>query len=253
MARKPRLKSESGINHIMLRGINKQDIFLDDEDYRRFLKTMLDAKKKSNFEIYAFCLMSNHIHLLLNEKDNDISTIVKQIACSYVYWYNKKYERVGHLFQDRFRSEPVDNDEYLLTVLKYIHHNPLKANLVKKCDDYTYSSYKLYFTDSALIDKQFILSIININQYKVFHSDVTDDMCLDIPDYTVKMNDAKAKNAFIDLMIAYNSDNFLGLEPNRQKELLKKAKNMGMSIPQLVDITGLKKWKIDSMIYASEK
>ena len=87
----------------------------------------------------------------------------------------------------------------------------------------------------------------------MFHSDVTDDMCLDIPDYTVKMNDAKAKNAFIDLMIAYNSDNFLGLEPNRQKELLKKAKNMGMSIPQLVDITGLKKWKIDSMIYASEK
>ena len=251
MARKARVKSESGIYHIMLRGINKQDIFIEDEDYRRFLKALLNSKKKSNFELYAFCLMSNHIHLLLKENDNDISTIIKQIGCSFVYWYNKKYERVGHLFQDRFLSEPVDSDEYLLTALRYIHHNPVKANLVKSCEDYPYSSYKLYFIDSALIDKKPILSLIGINQFKAFHNQETNDVCLDIPSTSKKVNDAKAKGMFISLMSDYNATDFIGLEPSRQTEILKTMRSEGVSIPQLVELTGLKKWKIEKIIYCT--
>ena len=249
MARKARTKSESGIYHIMLRGINKQDIFLDDEDYRKFLKTLNGCKKKSHFELYAYCLMSNHIHLLIKETENNISTIIKQIACSYVYWFNRKYERVGHLFQDRFRSEPVDNDEYFLTVLRYIHQNPVKANIVNQCEDYLYSSYKLYYMDSVLIDKDFTYSIINKDYYKEFHSIDTDDTCLDIPETPIIINDAKANVIFTDFIRKANINSFTELDTKKQSELLKSMKNKGLSISQITELTGLKRWKVESLIY----
>ena len=249
MARKARIKSETGIYHIMLRGINKQDIFLDDEDYRKFLKTLNDCKKKSHFELYAYCLMSNHIHLLLKENENDISTIIKQIACSYVYWFNRKYERVGHLFQDRFRSEPVDNDEYFLTVLRYIHQNPVKAKIAAQCDDYLYSSYKLYFIDTVLIDKEFTFSIINKDYYREFHSMDTSDVCLDIPEAPTIINDVKAKNIFLKLIQDTDEKVFSSISPEKQIEIVKRMKGKGLSIPQIVKLTELKKSRVDKIIY----
>ena len=111
MPRKARRKSESGIYHIILRGINKQIIFGDEEDHDRFLKTIKKYKIVCGYKVYAYCLMSNHVHLLIRVGQEDLDLIIKRIAGSYVYWYNWKYSRTGHLFQDRFRSEPVDSDE----------------------------------------------------------------------------------------------------------------------------------------------
>ena len=101
--------------------------------------------------------MSNHVHLLIKETENNISTIIKQIACSYVYWFNRKYERVGHLFQDRFRSEPVDNDEYFLTVLRYIHQNPVRAEIVACAEDYVYSSARDYAGEKGVLDVEVVM------------------------------------------------------------------------------------------------
>jgi len=127
MPRYARKKSDIGIFHIMLRGINKQTIFEDDEDRRRFMETIERFKAVSKYEIYGYCLMSNHVHLLLKETEEAISTAIKRICSSYVYWYNWKYERCGHLFQERYKSEIVENDAHVLTVLRYIHQNPVKA------------------------------------------------------------------------------------------------------------------------------
>ena len=134
MPRQARKKSNSGVYHIMLRGINRQLIFEDDEDMQRFIETLKRYKDECGYSLYAFCLMGNHIHLLLKEGEEPISTILKRIAGSYVYWYNWKYGRSGHLFQDRFKSEPVEDDAYFLTVLRYIHQNPVKARICKKAD-----------------------------------------------------------------------------------------------------------------------
>ena len=167
-----------------------------------------------------------------------------------MYWYNKKYERVGHLFQDRFRSEVVENDEYFLTVLRYIHQNPVKAGLVKKCEEYPYSSYKLYFIDSTLINKQFAFSMINEEQYKSFHGITSDDNCLDLPPDNIRVNDSKAEKIFNDLMKEADEQSFNALDKVKQEELLKKLKKLGLSIPQIVNITGLKKSKVDAAVYS---
>ena len=134
MPRKPRESSGTGIYHVMLRGINRQDIFDDTEDYWTFIKMMSAVP----CYIYAYCLMPNHVHLLIAEKSLKVGEVVKSIASCYVPYYNKKYGRIGHLLQDRFKSEPCNDSGYFLTLFRYIHQNPVKAGLVKTAKDYMY-------------------------------------------------------------------------------------------------------------------
>jgi len=107
----------------MLRGINRQQIFEDAEDCYKFLTILREYKGICEYSVYAYCLMGNHIHLLLKEGTESLEQVFKRVCGKFVYWYNSKYQRVGHLFQDRFKSEPVDSQEYLQTVLRYIHQN----------------------------------------------------------------------------------------------------------------------------------
>lgn len=144
MARSLRKKSSTGIYHVMLRGINGQPIFDEEEDRYRLLSTFYRYKRVSGFQLFAYCFMENHIHLLIQENEETISQVVKRVSASYVYWYNRKYERSGYLFQGRFLSEVVENDSYFLTVLRYIHQNPVKAGLQKRVEDYQWTSYHCY-------------------------------------------------------------------------------------------------------------
>ncbi|MFA9560652.1 transposase [Evansella sp. AB-rgal1] len=152
MPRIARKKSSNGVYHIMLRGINRQTIFEDDEDKAKFLETLAKYKIKSCFELYSYCLMDNHVHLLLKEIEEPLATIIKRISSSYVYWYNRKYRRCGHLFQDRYKSENVESDSYFITALRYIHQNPLKAGLVKSIWDSESTSIREYLHKGHLID-----------------------------------------------------------------------------------------------------
>lgn len=138
--------------HVMIRGVNKQSIFLDPEDYLRFLRILSEIKKRCKHTIHGYCLMDNHVHLLLQEDAVKVGAIMQRIGTSYVKWHNKKHQRVGHLFQNRFLSEAVDNDTYLKTLLRYIHQNPVKANIVTSCDAYPWSSYTEYITPEHAIE-----------------------------------------------------------------------------------------------------
>ncbi|MEW9124891.1 MAG: transposase, partial [Thermotaleaceae bacterium] len=118
MPRMPRIKSKSGIYHIVMRGINRQTVFEDEEDCHKFIQTLQKYREISAYKLYAYCLMGNHIHLLLKEDKEPLETVMRRICGSYVLWYNKKHGRVGYLFQDRFKSEAVEDDAYFLTVLR---------------------------------------------------------------------------------------------------------------------------------------
>jgi len=112
MPRTRRIKSETGIYHVVLIGNNKQTIFEDEEDNKMFLITLKQFRKKSGYSILGYCLMGNHVHLLMKTGEESIGQCFRRIGASYVYWYNLKYFRVGHLFQDRFKSEVVETEEY---------------------------------------------------------------------------------------------------------------------------------------------
>ena len=153
MPRAARTRSSTGIYHIMLRGVNRQRIFEDEEDALRFLTTLDRFKKEQGVALYAWCLMGNHAHLLLGFGEASPELLMKKLSCSYVYYFNRKYDRIGPLFQDRFRSENVINEAYLAAVIRYIHKNPEKAGLASM-ESYRWSSYREYldtprFTDTA--------------------------------------------------------------------------------------------------------
>ena len=150
MPRHARSICETGIYHVMLRGNERKKIFLDEYDRSRFINTTFDKISEENSEIYAYCLMSNHVHLLIGEFNNNLSRLMKRINVSYVYYFNKKYKRIGHLFQDRFKSENVDNEPYMLEVIRYIHNNPVKAGIVRNPRDYKWSSYNDYITTNMM-------------------------------------------------------------------------------------------------------
>jgi REP element-mobilizing transposase RayT len=166
MSRTARIKSSTGIYHIITRGINQQNIFSSDDDYERLLSTLARYCRKSKSEIYAYCLMDNHIHLLLKEGQESIATTMKKIGTSYVYYYNWQYNRKGHLFQDRYKSEPVEDDAYFLTVLRYIHQNPVKAGITDDPATYPWSSYTEYTDKVKLVNTSFTLKLFNQDQEK---------------------------------------------------------------------------------------
>lgn len=244
MTRKAREKSESGIYHIMLRGINKQMIFEDDENKIKFLETLKEYKEKSGYKIYAYCLMGNHVHLLIKECEEEIGIIMRRIGASYVYWYNWKYKRSGHLFQDRYKSEPVEDDSYYLTVLRYIHQNPLKAGLVKNIESYKWSSYNEFTGKKETTGIDFTLKLFHkdreqaIENFKEFHREITKDVCLDIKERK-RFTDEEAKELVKKICNITNSVEMQKMNQEERNEYLKRLKNEGLSTRQIARITGI--------------
>ena len=163
MPRQRREFSKTGTYHIILRGNERKSIFLEEEDYQRFLQILANKKKDDSFLLYAYCLMTNHLHLLIREEKQNISQIMKRINIAYAYYFNKKYNRIGHVFQDRFKSESVDEESYLLLVIRYIHNNPLNAKMVDDPLIYPWSSYSLYLNEKkkGIVDKEDILTLFS--------------------------------------------------------------------------------------------
>jgi len=132
--------SSTNIYHVICRGNNRNIIFQDDQDNMVYIYILKEVNKKHNFLICAYCLMKNHVHLLLDMKNESISTVMKKINHRYAVYYKYKYHTIGRLYQSRFRSECIENDEYFSTVFEYIHNNPVKAEFVKSQEYYKWSS-----------------------------------------------------------------------------------------------------------------
>lgn len=197
MSRHPRQYSKTGIYHIMLRGNERKDIFIDEEDKGKFIKIVFKKKVDEAFKLYAYCIMNNHLHLVIKEQKEPISRIIKKIATSYAYYFNNKYKRVGHLFQDRYKSETIEDEPYLLSVIRYIHNNPEKAGIDKK-EKYKWSSYNNYIR--ILTNKVEAPEIIEI--LEIF-----------------SLNTKKALKEFIDYGDKHEEKNFLEMKKITEFEI----------------------------------
>ncbi len=144
MARKRRLHIPQAIYHIILRGNDKQPIFFSNLDRLIMCDLLKDGLEKFGHLIHAFCFMNNHIHLAIQVGEVSISKIIHNLAFRYAQHINETQERVGHLFQNRFKSILIDSDGYLLELIRYIHLNPVRASIVKSPEEYIWSSHKAY-------------------------------------------------------------------------------------------------------------
>lgn len=150
MARLPRIDL-AGFHHVINRGVERREIFIDKEDYDAFLTLLCQQCVTYEVDVHSYCLMSNHYHLLIETHQENLSKFMRAINAQYAAYFNRKYKRVGHLWQGRFKSWFVTDEAYLYTLIKYIEYNPLKAKMVKTLSEYRYSSYNSFVNNSRPI------------------------------------------------------------------------------------------------------
>lgn len=250
MPRQARKKSKTGIYHIMIRGINRQMIFEEEDDYVKFFNTLLKVKEKSGFKIYGYCLMGNHVHLLLQEGEESISLVIQRMCSSFVYWYNMKYNRYGHLFQERYKSEVVESESYLITVLRYIHQNPIKAGIIDLIEGYKWSSYHEYMHDQSSIDTEFILELFGEQKkearkkFEEYMRESNEDICLDYVERH-RISDEKILK-LIEEKYKVKKGSLHLLKDEEMDTILKELKAMnGITIRQLARVVGVSKYKVE--------
>lgn len=249
MPRKARERSKTGIYHIVVRGINKQEIFHDEEDIIRYLETLKKVKEISGCQILGYCLMGNHIHLLIKEEKESISTVMKRLGTSYARWYNWKYERSGHVFQDRYRSECVEDDRYLMVVIRYIHQNPVKAGIVEKIGDYRWSSIRAYYGKEEypkrLTESKLVLELFGENKeealkrFELYMEEKSDDKCLEANE-RIHLNDKEVRKKIRKILKNKPVTILQQMNKDERDKILRKIKSIkGSSLRQISRITGI--------------
>ena len=143
MPRFPRNYTNTPFFHIITQGINKSYIFTNVEDIKYYIKLIYKLSKEHKIKIIAYCIMNNHAHMLIEAEDlNELSKYMQRLNCTYGKYYNRKYNRVGYVFRDRYKSEGIYSEEQLYNCIKYIYDNPVKAGICTEAKDYPYSNYK---------------------------------------------------------------------------------------------------------------
>lgn len=251
MPRQPRKLGNSKVYHVIFKGIDDQDIFYDDKDRRYFIKQLKEIKKDNDFNLYAYCLMGNHVHLVLRAEDANFSNVIKRLIIRYAYYFNQKYMRKGPLIQDRFKSKNVEDLRYFLEVCRYVHRNPEKAGIAKT-SEYEWSSYHEYIGEEKLIEKSALLYYFN-NDLKNFikytnKADNIDDM-LKFAEYEMynKLSDEEVTEIIMkqfELSSKEEVATFFKLKSlNQRKECVSKLKMIsGTNIAQLARITRINRY-----------
>jgi len=258
MARKPRTKSNTGIYHVVIQGTQHHNIFRDEEDYLQFILTLMRKQQAVNaedgeeqgFTLYAYSLLPTHIHLLIEEREETIGMVMKRINSSYAHYYNNKYETDGSPFKGRFQSEPVEDDERFLNILRHIHQEPVKAGLASDIDSYPYSSWNEYMMrditsllplPTVCFIREEYRQLPNEQLQQLLEAPVTDGKpCLE----EVKTANHKPSDGQVWLLIAQmtgasNKHDSLNLASITRRSILSRLRRHGASVRQLESLTGI--------------
>lgn len=253
MPRKARQKSHSGIYHVVIKGIDRQLMFESTSDYRKYIEILETYKEKCNFKIYAYCLMSNHVHLLIHVSPHSctLESVFRHINTHYAVWFNMKYDRTGALQQGRYYSEPVETSASLWNIIRYIHQNPLKAGLESSVGErYPWSSiHEITQSKCRLIDSDFFQSNYgNVSHFLFDQNTPSNYECMDIHQLRKRLPDDVARE------IIKHETNCTTVTDFQKLPLLSRNKNLlllhqkGLSIRQLNRLTGVPKGVIDRIV-----
>ena len=234
MTGKYREESKSGFYHVMIRGVNRQNIFIEDSDRQHFIFLLKKCSLALMIEVHAFCLMDNHVHILVKSTKIELSLFMHKILTSYVKYYNYKTGRVGHLVQNRFKSEPVNDEHYYLTVLRYILQNPENA-LICKTKDYKWSSIGAY-DHKSFVKTEFALSLFSCKKDLIsFLFEKNSDECMDLQ---LTREEKETKDSIVIRYIIGKQD-LKSLSIPKRNFYINCMKKNGISIRRISKVTGL--------------
>jgi len=229
-----RTKSEGDIYHIIIRGTGRQIIFEDGADRTRFLEMFASLCQELDVGIYAWCLMANHAHMLLHADLQLISACMQRLETGYAKYFNKRHDRIGGLFQGRFTSVPIESDTQLVTTVRYIHQNPVKAGSAL---ENAWSSYNEYVNDATISDTAFVTEIMGGTQALIeFHreQDVSSDV-----EPRHRMSDEQAMKVMEVILNGVGFYELRHLAKSERDDYLHRMKNAGVTIRQIERATSI--------------
>lgn len=238
MPRQARTRGESDIYHIVVRGSGRQIIFEDDTDRESFLD-LLSKQLDNSYELLAWCLMGNHVHLLIRAPIEAVSLNMKNLSAEYARRFNRRHGRVGHLFQGRFRSEPVDSEPYLLEVVRYIHANPEKAGMCPMAK-YRWSSYGEFLSGSGITDTSFVLDIFGgLSAFKKFHREAATTPLVTEHGSVRTLTDEQARELAAEVVGEGRLRKLASLPKEERDDAIRKLLQRGFTIRQLERLSGV--------------
>ena len=237
MPRQARQLSDSGYMHLILRGIGKQILFEDDEDRIFYLSALRRFCRETEVSLCAYCLMENHVHLLVFDPKGNTPLMMKKLGVSYAGHFNRKYERSGHLFQDRYLSEPIEDDGYLLAVFRYILNNPQKAGICPAAE-YEWSSLAAYGDPTSFVDTAILQELIgNREEVLAFLSEYNEDSCMEAE--TGRRTDNWAKETMKKTLHTDSGTVLQRLDRADRNAAIRALKGAGLSVRQIERLTGI--------------
>ncbi len=241
----PRQVSATGYYHVILRGNGKQIIFEEEGDYLHFLGLLKQYSGENKVVVCAFCLMENHVHLLVYDKDENISMFMKRIAGNYALWFNRKYGRIGHLFQDRYKSRPVESDDALCTVFRYILNNPREAGICSAAE-YRWSSYKAYGNPNSFADTKILTELIgSFEEYAAYIEGKYED---DDPEiHRRARDDIWAVSVMKEVLGIEHGAVIRSYDKESRNSALRQLREQGLSVRQIERLTGISRGIIQRM------
>ncbi|MFA4919296.1 MAG: transposase [Thermodesulfovibrionales bacterium] len=243
MARKPRIEYEGAFYHVITRGNQRRKVFRDDNDFQKYISLLAFYKERYKYSLYAYALMSNHVHLLIETHRIPLSKIFQGINQSYTMYFNRKYKTVGHLFQGRYKAILCDRDAYLISLVKYIHLNPVRAKIAKAAGEYRWSSHGSYEKqkDNEIVDTDRVLRMFSEDKTqarKLYRAYIDDGIEVKKEDiYKTVSQRILGEEHFIDKVMEKVDERFENKRKHHKYSLKKIAetigKNKGITINQL--------------------
>ena len=249
MPRTSRSFGPNGFLHIITRGVNKQNIFLDDQDYNVYIRMLNNLSREMSFQITAYCLMSNHVHLLLHDKEQRFNKIMKALSGNYAIYFNRKYDRTGHLFQNRYNCKAIGTEKQLLVTVAYIHNNPESAHICPT-SKYHWSSYNEYMNKNRICSTDFVMSLAGTTQNLIaIHKELSKhtDKVLELEtfEYGKKIPDSDLIQLIQNILGTKDPTHIQALPIAERNTIIQKLKNHKISHRQLARLTGLSLSLID--------
>lgn len=240
MARKARVQSKTGIYHIIIRGIEEMNVFAKDAEKERFLSVVERYKVICGYEVYGYAVLDNYVHLVIKENEIKLGNIMKRIGVKFVSEYNSAHQRTGSVFYDRFKSEVVESEEYLVQVLRFIHQEPVRFGAVMDINRYAYSSQQSYNKElDGLVDRQKVMEIFggSLARFKRFMNELTDDSCMEAN--RTRISDEELAEKLLSLADVETRQQLKMLTKSTRNRLLREIKELsGASVWQLSRVSG---------------
>lgn len=226
----------TGYMHLIVRGVGRQALFEDAGDYQMYLKHLQSICAEECITLLCYCLMENHVHLLVFSSSGNVSRMMNRLGTSYAKYFNRKYERVGHLFQNRFLNENIYSDAQLLIVFRYILNNPQKAGICR-ADCYEWSSYRFYGDRSSFVDTSLFERLIGDRAaFAAFMGTANDDSCLDV-DRTDSSDDWARSE--MEQTLHIRGVDLQQMSRSDRNNALRALKQRGLSVRQIERLTGI--------------